>query len=151
MPITVDRPPPPVETPARGGGSGWVELIKAKHDIDAHLLAGRLMEAGVEVSTFKDRSSPSWLYGGANPWAPVTILVRRFQLDDARLVLAEISFEAPAAEQAPVEERSIPYIWWALALGLGVLLTATGLAQTQRAIEVCDLPILCSDKAGEGR
>ncbi|MFN2388404.1 MAG: DUF2007 domain-containing protein [Actinomycetota bacterium] len=148
MTTTVDLPPPPVRPARGGGGSGWVELIVAKHEIDAHLLAGRLSEAGIEVRTLKDPSSPAWLYGGSNPWAPVPILVRRVQLEDARIVLAEISYYDPAAsEDAPARRGVSPYLWWGLALGLGVLLTATGLAQAQRSLDVCELPVLCSDRA----
>ncbi len=131
------RPDPPAGNDGRGGGgSEWVELVKARNDIDAHLLMGRLAEAGVEARTLKERgSSPSWLTAGSNPWAPVMVLVRRFDLDSARLVLAEVSFEAPAAEPhacAP-QQRSIPILWWSLAVGLGILLTAGALAQAQGA------------------
>jgi hypothetical protein len=130
--VTVDvaLPPPPVESATGGGGGGeWVELINARDDIDAHLLLGRLSEAGVEARTIKDRRAPgAWLYGGSNPWAPVVVLVRRFQLDDARLVLAKISFYAP--EPAPREELALdPVRWWLVALALALALTATTLAQ----------------------
>jgi Putative prokaryotic signal transducing protein len=128
--VDVALPPPPVESPTGGGGGGdWVELIRARDDIDAHLLLGRLVEAGVEARTIKDRHAPgAWLYGGSNPWAPVVVLVRRFQLDDARLVLANISFYAP--EPAPRGELALdPVRWWLVALALGVALTATTLAQ----------------------
>jgi Putative prokaryotic signal transducing protein len=129
MGTKLDLPPPPSLTKGGGGGSGWVELASARDDIDAHLLEGRLHEAGIETRAIKDRRAPgAWLYGGSNPWAPVTIFVRRFQLENARLVLAEISFMAP---NPGVDRRPPPRIAmkWVLALGLGALLTLAVLAQ----------------------
>lgn len=157
MAIAVGRPrgissgPPPVEhgDGRGGGGSGWVTLATAANDIEAHLLAGRLGEAGVEAQVMKDRSAPgAWLYGGSNPWAPAVVLVRQLQLDDARFVLAEISFEAPAATRTMGVLRRdwrTPVLWWSLALGLGVLMTGIGLSRTEAALRHCDLPLLCTD------
>lgn len=159
MSIAVTRPPRGAQSPpptaagrSGGGGSGWVTLLTAANDIEAHLLAGRLGEAGVDVAVLKDRSAPgAWLYGGSNPWAPVIVLVRKLQLEDARLVLAEISFQAPPAERATgVAGRwswKIPVMWWSLALGLGLLLTGAALARTEAALGRCDLPLVCSDAA----
>ena len=161
MSIAASRPrgitsgPPPVERiDARGGGgSGWVTLVTAANDIEAHLLAGRLSEAGVEAQVMKDRSAPgAWLYGGSNPWAPALVLVRKLQLDDARIVLAEISFEAPAANRTLAALRRdwrTPVVWWSLALGLGVLMTGIGLSRTEAALRRCDLPLLCADASGD--
>lgn len=158
MATTLARPPlqgiglpPPVRDAgdeSGGGGSGWVRLLTAPNDIEAHLLAGRLVEAAVEVQVVKDRSAPgAWLFGGSNPWAPVTILVRRLQLTDARMVLAEISFEAPSAHvaHAGIGRWRTPVVWWALALGLGTLMTGVALARTAVSPERCDLPLLCGD------
>ena len=136
--------PPPVKAFSGGGGSGWVELIRARGDIDAHLLVGRLLEAGVESRTVKDRSSPgAWLLAGSNPWAPVAILVRRFQLDDARLVLAEISFELPPASEPARRPRprrwSGPLLWWAVAIALGAVFTGIGLLQTATSMHRCEV------------
>jgi hypothetical protein len=147
MATRVDLPPPPsLAEDAGDGGSDWVPLITAENDIDAHLLEGRLNQAGVEVRTIKDRSGPVWLHGGSNPWAPVAIWVRRFQLDDSRIVLAELSYQWPAA--AP--ERSVhgrwPMRWWVVAIALGVLFTAIGLARMDAMLNnsctsaVCDPP-----------
>lgn len=158
MSTTVMRPPigdigaPPLDpisgNGGGGGGSGWVRLLTAANDIEAHLLAGRLSGSGVEVRVLKDRSAPgAWLYGGSNPWAPVTIMVHQLQLVDARMVLAEISFEGPSAEgeaTAPATggwKRSL--VWWSLALGLGMLFTSLALARTASAVDTCDLPLLC--------
>jgi hypothetical protein len=114
-----------------GGGGDWIELVRARDDIDAHLLVGRLDEAGVAARTVKDRRAPgAWLYGGSNPWAPVLVLVRRLQLDDARLVLARISFDAPAATQRDrVRDDPAGALRWVVALALGFVLTATTVAQ----------------------
>lgn len=113
-------------------------------------MAGRLAGAGVETQTLPDRTAPgAWLYGGSNPWAPVTVLVRRRQLDEARLVLVEISWSGPAAEPGwpAAQPRPVPLLWWATAVALGVLFTAAALLQATRAsAAVCAEPVIC-DKA----
>ncbi len=125
-------------------------MLTAPNDIEAHLVAGRLNEAGVEVTVVKDRSAPgAWIYGGSNPWAPVTIMVRQLQLVEARMVIAEISFEAPSADPATAQNTvpgwKRPLVFWSFALGLGMLLTSVALARTANAIDRCDLPLLCGD------
>ena len=154
MPLKVDTPPPPVDTPSGGGGGdrGWVELVRAENDIDAHLLAGRLNDAAIETRTVKDRAVPgAWLYGGSNPWAPVTIYVRRWQLLDARVVLAEVAYNSPDAEgSASAHDRPgwrIPLMWWATALALGVFFTVVALLQAASSMSFCQLPIFCSNRA----
>lgn len=113
-------------------------------------MAGRLAEAGVEVRTLPDRAAPgAWLYGGSNPWAPVTVLVRHRQLEEARLVLIEISWSGPAAERGrpgPLR-RPVSVLWWASAIALGILLTAAALLQATRATAVCAVPASCDDPA----
>lgn len=149
MSMKLDSPPPP--TARRDGGGGrWVHLAHAHNDIDAHLLVGRLADAGIEARAVPDRGAPgAWLYGGSNPWAPVAILVRLFQLDDARLVLAEISYDGPSAEPAAeppwTPRRSVPALWWATALILGIFFTLVALAEAARAIGPCPLPVVCDD------
>lgn len=155
--VGVQAPPPQLTGDIAGGGSEWVELIKARNDIDAHLLTGRLQEAGIETKRLTDRRAPgAWLYGGSNPWAPVMIYVRRFQLQDARITLAEISFDAPDAEgrpgtQSPSSSWRVPVLWWVTAVLLGLLFTAIGLRQVTRYIEPCEVPIVCAGGSGEGR
>lgn len=162
MSIAATRPPgmssgslpPDLDAAEGGGGSGWITLLTAANDIEAHLLGGRLAEAGIEVQVVKDRSAPgAWLYGGSNPWAPVVVMVRNLQLDDARIVLAEISFEAPAVAASSAgpgrRDRRTSVLWWTLALGLGLLLTAIALGRTEAALHRCELPLLCSDVATE--
>lgn len=150
MTTTVDRPPPELLDGLGGhGDSRWAVLVKARHDIDAHLLAGRLAEAGIESRTLKDVSAPgAWMYGGSNPWAPVSVLVRKLDLDDARLVLAEISYEGPTADQLAKQvaerHRSFPVVWWVTALLLGIALSVLILSQVTRWSHVgCQLPALC--------
>ena len=155
MPTTIDRSPPDLVDEnfgGSGGGSGWVVLIKARHDIDAHLLAGRLTEAGIESRTMKDVGAPgAWMYGGSNPWAPVSILVKRVELEDARVVLAEISYEGPSADrlaaQAAQRHASFPVVWWVTALLLGAALSVLVLSQLTRWSPTgCQLPALCEER-----
>ncbi len=154
MPTVVDLPPPDLydENAGGRGGSGWVVLIKARHDIDAHLLAGRLAEAGIETRTMKDVSAPgAWMYAGSNPWAPVSVLVRKLDLDDARLVLAEISYEAPSVDrlvaQATDRQGSFPVVWWVTAVLLGAALSVLILSQVTRwNASMCQLPALCEQR-----
>lgn len=154
MPTAVDLPPPDLHERGDGGtgGAGWVVLIKARHDIDAHLLAGRLAEAGLETRTMKDVGAPgAWMYGGSNPWAPVSILVKKLDLEDARLVLAEISYEGPTADQlagqATDRHAAFPIIWWVTAVLLGAALSVLVLSQVTRWTETgCQLPALCEQR-----
>ncbi|MDQ3954998.1 MAG: DUF2007 domain-containing protein [Actinomycetota bacterium] len=150
MTVRVDKPTPPAIIPRDGGGRDWVELLTASDDIEAHLLTGRLSEAGIEARTVKDRSAPgAWMYGGSNPWAPVTILVRRMQLEEGKIVLAEISWTAPAFDASP---RDLPpeelgrrraLLWWAAALVLGALFTSIGLTRAVEGPGGCNVPVLC--------
>ena len=150
MTTAVDRPPPDLLEGLGGSGdSGWTVLIKARHDIDAHLLTGRLSEAGIETRTMKDISAPgSWMYGGSNPWAPVSVLVRKIDLDDAKVVLAEISYEGPTADQLAAQaverHRSFPVVWWVTAVVLGAAISFLVLSQVTRWSDMgCQLPALC--------
>jgi hypothetical protein len=144
MPTLVDTPPPPVETGSDGGGSDWIPLTRAANDIDAHLLEGRLNTAGIEVRSVKDRTGPSWLLGGHDPWAPVSIWVRRFQYEDSRIVLAEVSFAGPAADRSVVDSPGWrPVVWWAVAIALGVAFTGVGLARSAEYIDRCGFSSTC--------
>jgi hypothetical protein len=142
MGVSVDLPPTRIDVYDGGGESDWVELFTARNDIDAHLLVGRLDEAGIQSHTVKDRSAPgAWLYGGSNPWAPVAVFVRRLQLEDARLVLAEISMRTPFVR--PIPERSSrrgTLVWWAVALVLGAFFTWVGLERMQEEMRDCRPP-----------
>jgi hypothetical protein len=138
-----DREPPDDHG---GGGSGWVSLLRARNDIDAHLIVGRLTEAGVETAMMKDRGNPgAWLQGGSDPWAPVTILVRKIQLEDARVVLAEVAYDAPDAppQQLAASRWRGPLVWWVTAIALGLLFTGLGLLQAANDMEECSRPAAC--------
>ena len=144
----VDLPPlPPLDDEGEdGGGSDWLELTVARNDIDAHLLIGRLSEEGIDTRIARDRRAPgAWLYGGANPWAPVKILVKRFQMQDARFVLAEIAFSAPAHAVVRTEGRSwkVPALWLAAALVVAALIGGA-VVETSRSGTGCD-PLVCTD------
>ena len=81
------------------------------------------------------------MLAGSNPWAPVSILVRKLQLEDARLVLAEISFSLPAAPPQPAARPDgkwrAPLVWWLAAIALGAIFTGIGLVQTVTSMEQC--------------
>ena len=153
------NPPPPVTLEDRGGdgSNSWVELTVARDDIDAHLLSGRLMEEGIETRGVKDRAAPgAWLYGGSNPWAPVTIMVRKLELNAAKLVLVEMAYEAPAAHPAslaePARSTERPATrWWVTALALGIVMTALLLAEMGRAVGRCGVPLICKQPSTAAR
>jgi Putative prokaryotic signal transducing protein len=153
--IVVGRPfgtdvAPPVDPFSGGsGGSGWTKLVQAPNDIEAHLVIGRLAEAGIETQSLKDRSGPAWLFNGSNPWAPVIVLVRKLQLEDAQLVLAEVAFNAPAAVKEEPRRKSVwtAVLWWSAAIALGVLFTALGWVQANEMMESCKQPSGCEAPA----
>jgi hypothetical protein len=144
--------PPPTTTSGGGGGSRWVPLCSAAGDIEAHLLVGRLQQANIETRCVRDRAAPgAWLYGGMNPWAPVAVYVRSYQLDDARLTLAEVAFTGPdAVRSTAVRSRDLPLKWWATALVLGLVLSGLALAQLAGSGGACQLPVLCESGERSG-
>ncbi|MGH2827384.1 MAG: hypothetical protein ACRDKF_10485, partial [Actinomycetota bacterium] len=147
IPLSPPSSPPRSEDGSRGGGNDWVELFRAANDIEAALLLGKLADAAVETRSIKDRNAPgTWVYGGSNPWAAVMIYVRRLQLIDARIDLAEDSLEIP--EEPSVEDRRsrrrVPRMWWATALALGIALSAIAVQQAADQRRFCQLPILCT-------
>ena len=147
MSVAVGLPPPATSTPT-GGSSRWVRLCRAANDIEAHLLVGRLTEAGIETRTITDRAAPSaWLYGGGNPWAPVTVYVLKIQLEDAHIALAEAAFQGPAAATggAGHSRARLPWKWWATALAMGLVLSGVALAQVASSLEACRVPVLCDE------
>lgn len=145
----VELPPPPPRIDDRGSGGEWVELVRARDDIDASLLAGRLSAAAIESRSVKDATAPTWMYGGRNPWAPVVVLVRRYQLDDARLVLAEVALNSPARETPPpartgATAATFSVVWWVGALLLGALISALIVVQVAHQSPLqCRVPLLC--------
>lgn len=151
MPAQVDLPPPPVDIDEGGGDAGWVELTRARGDIDARLLAGRLEETGIETIVLRDNSGAAWLYGARDPYASVAILVRKIQLEDARIVLAEIALESPAELRPP--NRRVPktrIVWWATALALGAVIALSVLLQMLARSSACQLPVFCTNATVQG-
>jgi hypothetical protein len=144
--------PPPTTTSGGGGDSRWVPLCNAAGDIEAHLLVGRLEQANIETRCVRDRAAPgAWLYGGMNPWAPVTVYVRSHQLDDARLTLAEVAFTGPdAVRSTAIRSRDLSLKWWATAILLGLVLSGLALAQLAGSGGACQVPVLCEpgERAG---
>ena len=126
-----------------------MRLCRAANDIEAHLLVGRLTEAGIETRTITDRAAPSaWLYGGGNQWAPVTVYVLKIQLEDAHIALAEAAFQGPAAAvggTGPGSAHRLPWRWWTTALAMGLVLSGVALAQAASSLEACRVPVLCDD------
>jgi hypothetical protein len=123
-------------------------LFRAANDIDAALLLGKLAEQEIEGRSVKDRSQPgSWLYGGSNPWAPVLIYVRRHRLEDARILLAEISLAAEegAVDREESPRRRVSRMWLATAIALGLALSALALLQIAEPNRFCQLPVLCEN------
>ncbi|HEU4480882.1 MAG TPA: DUF2007 domain-containing protein [Actinomycetota bacterium] len=79
------------------GDADWQPLTVAADDIDSHLLAGRLEEEGVPVLFARDVSGyGDYLFGGANPHAPVHIMVPKDRLEQARRVVERVGH--PAAD-----------------------------------------------------
>ena len=73
----------------------WLPLTVAADDIDSHLLAGRLEEEGVPVLFARDVSGyGDYLFGGANPHAPVHIMVPKDRLEEARRVVESVGHPA---------------------------------------------------------
>ncbi|HEX2196139.1 MAG TPA: hypothetical protein VHJ76_04360, partial [Actinomycetota bacterium] len=102
----------------------------------------------IETRTIKYHSGPTWIHGGSDPWGPVALWVKRSQYEDSRIVLAEVSFEAPDhVRDAPVARGwRVPFVWWATALGLGALVTGAALADVANAVFArCRVPIFCSN------
>ncbi len=139
---------PPAPAPEDGGrGDAWATLVVTENDIEAHLLTGRLAEVAIEARLLKDRSAPgAWLHGGSDPWAPVTVLVRQLQLQDARIVLAELALTAAPAERVVPSPRRWrgPILWWTGAVALGILFTGLGLAQAANDLGRCNGGATCA-------
>jgi hypothetical protein len=147
MRSVIDRPPPPVIERKGGGDGGWIPLFRASGDIEAHLLAGRLEQAGIDTRTIKDRSAgDAWMHNGSDPWTPVDIWVRARSLEDARIVLAEIAFAQPAkkAEGSVTRDWRIPIACWASDVALALALTGIALSRTADYLDRCDLSSECS-------
>lgn len=149
MEAVIDRPPASGSIPSEGGGGdGWICVYRAAGDIEAHLLSGRLEAAGIETSSVKDGRGAVWLHGGSDPFAPVDVMVKKVQFEDARMVLAEIAYDLPYEPERT--ERSgwkTFLVWWGAALVLGLAFTSIALARTADQLERCGLSWRC-ERAG---
>ena len=138
--------PPQLLARDGGGDSGWAKLTRTVNEIEAQLVVGRLSGSGIETHTIKDRSVPgAWLVA-SNTSVPVTILVRRFQLEDARMVLMEVAYEGPAALPGRPDlasRRNRAVLWWVGAVALGLLFTGLGLLQAEKDLRDCERAGIC--------
>ncbi|MFN2488675.1 MAG: hypothetical protein ABR529_02820 [Actinomycetota bacterium] len=108
MRSNVDLPPPRTAA-AAGGDRGWAELARGLARGFARRLHEQLARAGIEDRSLPERSR-------------VTVLVRRAVLEEARFVLAVVSYQGRAAVSAPRAEigpsRWVPAIRAAAALAV---------------------------------
>jgi hypothetical protein len=89
---------PPI-TEARGGSSDWTELIRLRRWREVRDLLKRLERNGIE--TRARRAAPP-RRGRPRRLAPTYIvLVRRNDLDEARFVVVQLSFEGPSTDELP--------------------------------------------------
>lgn len=150
MSLRIDAPAPPLWLDdENGGGSEWVVFARTPNDIAAHLLTGFLNEAGIETQAVTDRSGPgAWLHGGSDPWAPVTVYVRKYQYEDGRILQAELALLDESSTPPPrpsAHSRAGVITWWIAALALGALFTGIALAQTAAFLEKCDWRLVCEE------
>ena len=137
--------PPLIERDGSGGGSEWVELVRAKDDIDAHLVSGLLTEAGIESRHVRDNRAPVWLGTGALEGS-LRVMVRKIDFEDARLLLAETALEAPSYERDERPRREPPggrTFWWVIAIAVGILIAILITLQALDPTIACQLPALC--------
>ena len=85
----------------------------------------------------------------------MSILVRKLQLEEARLVLAEISWAQPSVDPVEVATgvhsaerpaRTFAVAWWISAIALGLLFTSIALARTGDVLRSCELPLVCGSE-----
>ncbi|MEO7804808.1 MAG: hypothetical protein ABIS18_10980 [Actinomycetota bacterium] len=113
---------PPLEP--HGGDSGgngrWQLLTVAKDGFVAHLLEGRLLAEGVEVVLDTSNPAPgAFLKPFGDPLAPVKVLVRSHDFDQATLILHDVDHQPP--DPFATGSRRIRMLWIAtVAAILGV-------------------------------
>jgi hypothetical protein len=119
--IVGGRPP---RTRTRRGGPRWVELVRLRRRPEVRRLLQRLRASGIET-----RTTSGSVLGPQRQTLPATVvLVPRVEIEDARFVLVQISFEGPStAEIAALAGRVRRRLAATLA---GSLLLVTVLVQT---------------------
>ena len=105
---------------------GWVLVFSARDDVEAHLVAGRLRDAGIEPLLRRSTSGiADYLLAGANPRAPVDILVADEDEARARGELAglDIHYDVPDQEGEPaLSLLRLPAMRWAMAAVAAVII-----------------------------
>jgi hypothetical protein len=114
----------PPHTRTRRGGPRWAELVRLRRRPEIRRLLQRLRASGIET-----RITSGSILGRQRQTLPATVvLVPRVEIEDARFVLLQISFEGPStAEIAALAARVRRRVAAALA---GGLLLVTVLFQT---------------------
>ena len=96
--LSEDLPPPGPDRPhGRGGGSDWALLTVAKNALIAYVIQGRLTQEGIESLLDAANGFPgAWLHPFGDQTSPVRVLVRRWDLSAASLMLHEVDMPANA-------------------------------------------------------
>lgn len=120
----IDVEPP--QTDRGGGGGGWAWLVTARGLIEAQLVRGVLEASGITPIALdaSDPSPGSWLFLSGNINALVRIYVPRALLDEARLALLEIGFDAPEQPEPHRPSRRAPLRGRLVWLGVTLLIIA---------------------------
>jgi hypothetical protein len=85
---------------------GWVDLIVARNEPEAHLIAGILQDSGISARLDTGRyTMGAGMYGAHNPMEPVAIMVEVERVEEARAVLAETELAATESSPLPEEEE----------------------------------------------
>jgi hypothetical protein len=104
----------------------WALVFSARDDVEAHLVAGRLRDAGIEPLLRRSTSGiGDYLLAGANPRAPVDILVSEDDVVRARRELAglDIHYDVPDPEGEPaLSWFRLPTVRWAMAAVAAVII-----------------------------
>ena len=113
--LSEDLPPPGPDRPhGRGGGSDWALLTVARNALIAYVIQGRLSQEGIESLLDAVNGFPgAWLHPFGDQTLPVRVLVRRWDLTAASLMLHEVDMPtvpAPAAGGASPSAREVTQV-----------------------------------------
>ncbi|MGH2717422.1 MAG: hypothetical protein ACRDJU_02430 [Actinomycetota bacterium] len=100
--LSADPPPPGPDRPhGRGGGGDWALLTIAKTAWIAYVIQGRLTQEGIESVLDGANGFPgAWLHPFGDQTLPVRVLVHRWDLSAASLMLHEVDMPAPPTPPA---------------------------------------------------